>query len=152
MRLTVYTDYALRVLMHVALKDGELVRISDIASSFGISRNHLTKVVHNLGVLGYLTTVQGRNGGISLARPAGKITVGQIVREFEPDFRLVECFEPKTSNCRIQPACVLKKALHDAAGAFLSRLDKVTVAELIRPRGRLQTLLKLANAGAAVGA
>ena len=82
MRLSKYTDYALRVLMHVALKDDELVQVADIAKSFGISRNHLTKVVHNLGAHGYLSTVQGRNGGVRLACPAREIKVGQVVRKF----------------------------------------------------------------------
>lgn len=143
MRLTKYTDYALRVLMHVALKDDELVQVADIAKSFGISRNHLTKVVHNLGAHGYLSTVQGRNGGVRLACPAREIKVGQVVRKFEPDFALVECFDSEAFNCRIQSACLLKRAFSDALSAFLRHLDEVTLAELIRPRKRLQTLLSL---------
>lgn len=143
MRLTKYTDYALRVLMYVALKEGELVRVADIAKSFGISRNHLTKVVHNLGAHGYLSTVQGRNGGIQLACPASKIVVGQIVRNFEPDFAVVECFDSESSHCRIQSVCVLKRSLADAVSAFLRHLDQVTVAELVRPRERLQRRLGL---------
>lgn len=143
MQLTTYTDYALRVLMHVALNQGGLVRIGEIAASFGISHNHLTKVVHNLGTAGYLTTVQGRNGGIRLGRPANKITVGEVVRAFEPDFRLVECFEPKTSDCRIRRACVLKDVFKDATDAFFEQLDTVTLAQLIAPRRRLETLLDI---------
>jgi len=143
MRLTTYTDYALRVLMHVALQNGELVRISEIAANFGISHNHLTKVVHNLAVQGYLSTVQGRNGGIRLARTAEEITVGQVVRGFEPDLRLAECFELKTSRCRIQPACLLRGVLGDAVAAFLHQLDQVTLLELVRPRRNLQSLLGL---------
>lgn len=142
MRLTTYTDFALRVLMHVAMRGGELVRVSEIAESYGISRNHLTKVVHNLGSLGFLSTVQGRNGGMRLARPADEISVGEVVREFEPDFRLVECFDAGTSDCRIQPACVLKGAFGDALDLFLGRLDQVSVADLVRPGKKLQTLLK----------
>ncbi len=141
MRLTAYTDYALRVLMQVAMKEGELVRVSEIADAYGISHNHLTKVVHNLGSLGFLSTVQGRNGGMRLARPSDQITVGQVVREFEPDFRLVECFDPGASDCRVQRACVLKNAFGDALELFLGRLDRVTVADLVKPRGKLQVLL-----------
>lgn len=146
MRLTTYTDYAFRVLMQVALAEGGLVRIAEIAKAFEISHNHLTKVVHNLGALGYLQTVQGRNGGVRLAKPAGQITVGQVVRAFEPDFRLVECFDSASPNCRIQPACVLKQVLKKETANFLDRLDQVTLADLIRPRDQLTTLLNVAVA------
>lgn len=143
MRLTTYSDYALRVLMHVALRDGERVRIVEIADSFGISHNHLTKVVHNLATLGCLVTVQGRNGGMRLARPPADITVGQIVRAFEPDFRLVQCSEPETSHCVVLPACVLKGVLQRAAENFLYELDQVTLADLLQPRRKLSSLLEL---------
>ena len=143
MRLTAYTDYALRVLMQVALREGELVRIAEVATSFGISRNHLTKIVHNLGTRGYLCTVQGRNGGMRLARPATDITVGEVVREFEPDFQLVECFNAPPTNCRIETACVLKDAFRDAVDLFLDRLDQVTLSDLIRPRAKIQRLLAM---------
>lgn len=148
-RLTAYTDYALRVLMHVALRDGERVRIADVADGFGISHNHLTKIVHQLGTLGFLMTVQGRNGGMTLARPAKRITVGEVVRAFEPDFQLVECFEPETSGCRIQSACRLQKAFGDALELFLGRLDGVTLADLIRPSAKLNSLLFLPTKRAA---
>tara|TARA_R110002096_G_scaffold141880_1_gene296870 strand:- start:2553 stop:3011 length:459 start_codon:yes stop_codon:yes gene_type:complete len=143
MRLTTYTDYALRVLMHVALQQGELVRVDDIATGYRISRNHLTKVVHKLGKLGLLSTVQGRNGGMCLARPADNISVGEVVREFEPDFRLVECFDAQDSNCRIEPACALKAAFGDALQLFLGHLDEVTVADLVQPGKKLAALLAL---------
>lgn len=141
MRLTTYTDYAFRVLMQVTLADGELVRIADIAKTFGISHNHLTKVVHNLGTLGYLKTVQGRNGGMYLAKPANEITVGQIVRAFEPDFQMVQCFSSDVDTCRIDPACALKNVLHEETAHFLDRLDKVTLADLVHPREHLTLLL-----------
>ncbi len=152
MRLTAYTDYALRVLMHVAMSKSELVRVSEIAGAFGISHNHLTKVVHHLGSRGFLSTQQGRNGGIRLARSTDQITVGQVVREFEPDFRLVECFDPDTSGCRIQRACVLKGAFGDALDLFLGRLDQTTIAELVNPRKKLQSLLKFPTVNAAARA
>ena len=143
MRLTTYTDYALRVLMYVGLKNDELVRIDAVATSFGISRNHLSKIVHNLGSKGYLQTVQGRNGGFRLARDPADIRVGQVVRDFEPDFNLVECFDSSSSKCRIQPSCVLAGELDAALGAFLDRLDGVTISDLIRPRQKLQANLGL---------
>lgn len=141
MRLTAYTDYALRVLIYVGLKNGELVRIDEVATSFDISRNHLSKIVHNLGSKRYLQTVQGRNGGFKLARDAADIDVGQLVRDFEPDFDLVECFDSSTSKCRIQPSCVLAGELDAAMAAFLERLDGVTLRDLIRPRWKLQANL-----------
>lgn len=143
MRLTTYTDYALRVLMFVGLKNDELVCIDAVASSFGISRNHLSKIVHNLGSKGYLRTVQGRNGGFRLNRDPADISVGQVVRDFEPDFNLVECFDSSTSKCRIQPSCILAGELNDALSAFLHRLDAVTLRDLIRPRQKLQANLGL---------
>jgi Rrf2 family transcriptional regulator, nitric oxide-sensitive transcriptional repressor len=143
MRLTTYTDYALRVLIYVGLKNDELVRIDEVAASFQISRNHLSKVVHNLGAKGYLQTVQGRNGGFHLARDSADINVGQVVRDFEPDFNLVECFDSSQSKCRIQPSCVLAGELDAALSAFLDRLDGVTLRDLIHPRPKLQANLGL---------
>ena len=141
MKLTTHTDYALRVLIQVALNRGRLVRIAEIAVSFGISHNHLTKVVQRLAALGYLRTVQGRHGGIGLARDAKSITVGEIVRRLETDIPLVECFNRETSRCRIQGACVLERSLATAMEAFLESLDSVSIDDLIAPRRRLTQLL-----------
>ncbi|MDH5621291.1 MAG: Rrf2 family transcriptional regulator [Gammaproteobacteria bacterium] len=143
MRLTTQTDYALRVLMHAALMDGELDRIDNVAADFGISRNHLSKVVHNLSASGYLQTVQGRNGGFRLAHDPVNISVGQVVRDFEPDFNLVECFDSATSQCAIQKNCVLAGAFDGALTAFLDRLDQVSLKDLIRPRRKLTLQLGL---------
>jgi Rrf2 family nitric oxide-sensitive transcriptional repressor len=140
-RLTKQTDYALRVLIHVGLRDGERVRLTDIAETFAISRNHLMKVVHRLGSLGYIRTLRGRNGGLLLARPAETIRVGDVVRDLEDDLRLVECFPASTSACRIEPACVLKRSLEDALRAFMDVLDQVSLADLLKSRHRLQRLL-----------
>ena len=143
MRLTTYSDYALRTLMYVALRDGGLTRIDDVAADYGISRNHLSKVVHNLGVKGYLQTVQGRSGGFRLARDAAEISVGSVIRDFEPDFALVECFESADSRCRIQPHCVLAGELGAALDAFLTRLDGVSLQDLVIPRVELRRTLSL---------
>ena len=141
MRLTTQTDYALRVLMHVALIDGDLDRIDAVAADYEISRNHLSKVVHKLSARGYLETVQGRNGGFRLAREPADICVGQVVRDFEPDFDLVECFDSATSQCCIQKNCVLASEFDAALKAFLSRLDRVSLRDLVRPRGSLRRQL-----------
>lgn len=146
MRLTTYTDYSLRVLMYVALREGALVRIDDVASRFGISRNHLSKVVHNLGARQYLHTVRGRNGGFRLARDAADIRVGQVVRDFEPDFDLVECFRTSEAGCRIDGSCVLASVLGTALAVFLEHLDGISLGDLVTPRyGLLKQLGLSAN-------
>ena len=145
MRLTTQTDYALRVLMHAALKNGDLDRIDAVAANFNISRNHLSKVVHNLSACGYLHTVQGRNGGFRLARDAAEISVGQVVRDIEPDFDLVECFDSATSQCCIQKNCVLAGEFDKALEAFLASLDRVTLSDLVRPKRSLRGQLGIAT-------
>ena len=99
MRLTLYTDYSLRVLIYLANREDEIVTISELADFYKISRNHLVKVVHNLGLNGYILTTRGRHGGLQLARPAKEILIGEVVRSTEPDFDLLECFNPATDQC-----------------------------------------------------
>jgi Rrf2 family nitric oxide-sensitive transcriptional repressor len=142
MRLTTYTDYTLRTLIYLALERERLARIADIAESYGISENHLMKVVHRLGLAGYVETVRGKHGGLRLAEPPEAINLGEVVRRTEPDLDLVPCFEP-SGLCRIRPACALKGVLGEALGAFLAVLDRYTLADLIRPRRELAGLLGL---------
>jgi Rrf2 family nitric oxide-sensitive transcriptional repressor len=142
MRLTTYTDYTLRVLIRLSVRSHHLTTIADIAESYGISENHLTKVVHQLGVAGYIETVRGRNGGIRLLKEPREINVGEIVRRTEPDFDLVPCFNT-SGACVIEPACMLKDSLDQARGAFLAVLDRYTLADLVRPRRKLATLLNV---------
>jgi Rrf2 family nitric oxide-sensitive transcriptional repressor len=140
MRLTTYTDYTLRVLIRLAMQPDRLTTIADIANDYEISENHLTKVVHQLGVAGYVETVRGRNGGIRLLKRPGDINIGEIVRRAEPDFDLVPCFTD-SSACPIEPACVLKDALAGARDAFLTALERYTLADLVAPRRKLAALL-----------
>jgi Rrf2 family nitric oxide-sensitive transcriptional repressor len=140
MRLTLHTDFALRVLIQVALGGGKLARISDIAESFDVSRNHLMKVVNDLGQKGYLDTVRGRNGGIRLMREPRDINVGQVVRDMEDQLAVVGCLETR-GYCPIERVCVLRCVLRDATDAFLAVLDTQTLAELIRPHKALSSLL-----------
>jgi Rrf2 family nitric oxide-sensitive transcriptional repressor len=140
-RLTVYTDYSLRVLMFLAVKGDELATIAEIAKAYGVSKNHLMKVVHQLGVAGYVETVRGKGGGLRLARPAQEIVLGEVVRRTEPDMALVPCFEPDGASCTIFSGCVLKGVLGEARDAFLTVLDRRTLAELVRPRAALQKIL-----------
>ena len=144
MRLTVYTDYALRMLMYLALKDDGLATIEEIAHSYGISKNHLMKVAHQLGVAGYVETLRGRHGGLRLGKPAKAIGLGDVVRHTEPDMAIVMCFEPVNAGCAVLPYCVLRKALERARAAFLEALDEYTLRDLVKPRASLQTMLSIA--------
>lgn len=130
MRLTLYTDYSLRVLLYLAAKEDDLVTITELADFYNISRNHLVKVVHNLGLNGYILTTRGRNGGLKLARPAKEIPIGEVVRSTEPDFDLLECFNPATDKCVISRSCSLKSVLFNAQANFLDVLDQYTLADI----------------------
>jgi Rrf2 family nitric oxide-sensitive transcriptional repressor len=129
MRLKSYTDYALRVLMHLAARPDRLASIAEIARTYRISHNHLTKVVHDLRKEGFLDSVRGRSGGVRLARPAGEISVGEVVRHTEGGFDLVDC-----GSCVIAPACALTAALHEARKAFMTVLDGYSLADLVEDR------------------
>jgi len=141
MRLTVYSDYSLRLLMYAALRPGELVTIQQVADAYGISRNHLMKVAFELGRHGYLKTVRGRRGGVALARPPDKIGLGEVVRRTEDDFNLVECFDAASDGCVLSGPCRLKGALSRALRAYLAVLDEYTLADLTRNRAELARLL-----------
>jgi Rrf2 family nitric oxide-sensitive transcriptional repressor len=140
MRLTLHTDFALRVMIQVGLNDGALTTINDIAEAFDISKNHLMKIVHDLGRKGYLDTVRGRNGGIRLLRKPADINIGQLIRDTEDELDVIACLK-HGGYCRIERACVLRGALRDATDAFLDVLDGYTLADLIRPQKALWTLL-----------
>lgn len=129
MRLTLYTDYSLRVLLYLATHKDQIVTITELADFYKISRNHLVKVVHELGLSGYILTSRGKHGGIRLARPAEQIVIGAVVRETEPDFILLECFDAATDQCVITKSCSLKFAIFEAHAAFISTLDKYTLAD-----------------------
>jgi Rrf2 family transcriptional regulator, nitric oxide-sensitive transcriptional repressor len=144
-RLTVYTDYSLRLLMYLALKQDGLATIAEVAERYDISKNHLTKVAHQLGVAGYIETVRGRNGGLRLAKVASSIGLGEIVRRTEPDMALVPCFKPVDALCTIRPCCVLKRALEKARVAFLEVLDSYSLGDLVKPRSSLRTLLAIGS-------
>src|SRR6202045_4207092 len=143
MRLTLWTDYALRTLIFVGAKGGRLATIAEIAESFDISKNHLMKVVNRLGQQGDLDTVRGKGGGIRLARSPTEIRVGAIVRETEEDLAVMGCLA-ETGFCRIEGCCVLRHALREATLAFLQTLDGYTLADLLAPGARLFRSLGLA--------
>lgn len=141
MRLTVYTDYSLRLLIYLALKPKALATIEEVARDYGISRNHLMKVAHQLGVMGFVGTVRGKGGGLRLARDPATIGLGEVVRRTEPDMALVPCLAPIEANCPIKASCVLRHAIESARSAFLEVLDRYTLADLVRPRASLASLL-----------
>jgi Rrf2 family transcriptional regulator, nitric oxide-sensitive transcriptional repressor len=144
-RLTVYTDYSLRLLMYLAVKgDNRLATIGEVADAHGIAKNHLTKVAHRLGLAGYIETMRGKGGGLRLARPAERIGLGEVVRHTEPDMALVPCFDPLCAPCPIIPACGLRGALYEARRAFLAVLDRYSLADLVTRRAELGRLLDVA--------
>ena len=143
LRLTIYTDYALRLMMYLAVKDGELATIADISDSYEISKAHLMKVAHQLGVAGYIETVRGRQGGLRLAKPAKAIKLGEIVRHTEPDMAVMACLKPIDAPCVIKRCCVLRGALEKAGLAFLEVLDRYTLSDLAQPRTQLRSLLSV---------
>jgi Rrf2 family nitric oxide-sensitive transcriptional repressor len=150
LRLTVYTDYALRMLMYLAVKEDDLATIAEIADSYNISRNHLMKVVHQLGIAGYVETVRGRGGGLRLGRPASEISLGEVVRATETDMVLVPCFDPTNLECPLRRACVLRSALAHARDAFIAVLDEYTLADLAAGPGAMRRMLGIGAAPAAL--
>jgi Rrf2 family nitric oxide-sensitive transcriptional repressor len=142
MRLTLFTDYALRSLIFLGLKGEEGGRIRQIAEHYQISEHHLTKVVQKLARAGFVKTLRGRGGGLRLARPPAEIGVGAVVRALEDDLALVECFTSE-GRCAIRRTCGLKGMLGEALGAFLAVLDRYTLADLLVPEAALARALRL---------
>jgi Rrf2 family transcriptional regulator, nitric oxide-sensitive transcriptional repressor len=130
MRLSLQTDYALRTLMFLAVKDGHH-SIAEIAGSYGISKNHLMKVSQRLAAEGFIASVRGRSGGLKLARPAAALNVGAIVRIMEDLGNFVECFDAATNGCSVSPVCGLRHTLAGALESFARYLDRYTIADLI---------------------
>ena len=144
MRLTVYSDYALRLLMYLALKKDGLATIAEIAATYDISRNHLMKVAYELGIAGYVVAVRGRGGGLRLAEPVETIILGEVIRKTEPDMAFVPCLKPNGRSCTLGPTCVLRQAIVLASAAFLKALDGYTLGDLIRPNAaKLRALLTI---------
>jgi Rrf2 family transcriptional regulator, nitric oxide-sensitive transcriptional repressor len=140
MRLTIHTDYALRMLIVLALREGAVVSVGEIADSFGISRHHLIKVAQHLRSGGYVETTRGNGGGLRLAQPAAAINIGVVVRHTESDMHLVTCFAPD-GQCRIYNGCFLHSVLHEALEAFFAVLDRYCLADLVASRRLLEELL-----------
>jgi Rrf2 family nitric oxide-sensitive transcriptional repressor len=146
MRLTLHTDYALRVLLYVGLKRDEMATVAEIVRHFDMSKGHVMKVVNQLARLGYLQTLRGKNGGIRLAREPGAITAGAVVREVEPELAVLACLQEGGGYCRVEECCTLRSALREALDAFLTTLDRYTLADLMEPRPALSKLLQIDRA------
>jgi Rrf2 family nitric oxide-sensitive transcriptional repressor len=134
MRLTMFSDYSLRVLLYAGMAGDRLVTIEETSRVYRISRTHLMKVVNILTNAGYLEGVRGRSGGFRLARRPEDINVGALIRETEPDFTLVECFS-ENNQCLITPACRIPRLLNEALGSFIATLDRYTLADLMLSEG-----------------
>lgn len=140
MRLSTFSDYSLRVLMYLGVQNDRLATIAEIAAVHDISKSHLMKVVHQLGLGGHIETLRGKGGGIRLARPPQEIVIGDVIRQSEGDFALVECLGGR-STCRIQRGCVLPAILNEAVSALFLVLDAYTLADLlVAPQALLPAL------------
>ena len=146
MRLTLYTDYALRTLLYLAVHTDRRVSIREVAQTYGISENHLVKIIHHLGRGGFVHTQRGRGGGLTLGRPPEEICVGDVVRHTEEDMALVGCMSCSGDGpvpCLLSGGCHLRGVLGSALDAFMGVLDKPTPADLLQPYER-QTLMRAA--------
>ena len=139
MQLSLHADYACRTLIYLAIEKRS--SIAKISEAYGISNNHLVKVVHRLGQAGYVKTTRGKGGGIELAQSPEEICVASVIRDMEPSFNMVECFDRATNTCRIVPGCGLKHALEEASNAFLSALEKYSLRDVIRDERSLRKIL-----------
>jgi Rrf2 family nitric oxide-sensitive transcriptional repressor len=145
MRVSAYSDYALRILMQAAVRSPQLITVDEVARAFGISRHHLVKIVHDLGRHGYLATRRGIGGGFTLALPPQEIRVGDILRLGEESESVIECKDRREGPCRILSVCRLRGVLDEAAAAFFAVLDSYTLQDLIRPRAALADLLSVSS-------
>jgi Rrf2 family nitric oxide-sensitive transcriptional repressor len=143
MKLTLFSDYSLRILMFAALRDGQQFSVEEVSEVYGFSRHHAAKAVNFLTQRGYLRAQRGRGGGIALGRPAKEIRVGQLTRETEKSAPLVECFDAVRNTCPLTPACLLKQALAKASHAFYTALDEHTLADLVSNPSSLRRALAL---------
>lgn len=143
MRLNLQSDYALRLLMQLAINTSTLCTIAEIAACHGISKNHLMKVANMLGREGFIETVRGRAGGLRLARDADALVIGDIVRKTEGDFALVACMQDGNNSCLVTPTCRLKGVLGEATQAFMAVLDRYTIADLVVDNSALRDLLNM---------
>lgn len=146
MNLTSYTDYALRVLIYLGVQqENKLSNIKDISNFYNISFHHISKVVYDLGKLGLITTIRGRNGGIKLAKAPDLINIGALVKHTEQPNHLVECFDIENNTCKISPACRLKGILNEALTAYFQVLERYTLEDLITNKDLLNEIIGMTS-------
>ena len=133
MQLSLHSDYGLRVLLYLGTHPGEIVATQHISDAYGISKNHLVRVMQTLGEAGYIDVIPGRSGGVKLAKDPSQIRLGEVVRATEPSLHLLECFDIETNTCPIINVCGLKSPLIKALDAFFAELNKSTLADLLTP-------------------
>ncbi len=142
MRLTTFTDYSLRVLIYLGTHSNQQAAVGEIALAYGISKNHLMKVILFLADEGYVVTARGKGGGVRLRLDPDRIRIGEVVRKSEAGSVLVECYSPETSECRIERSCLLRGAFQKAVQAFYAVLDTYTLADLVVNHTTLESLLR----------
>jgi Rrf2 family transcriptional regulator, nitric oxide-sensitive transcriptional repressor len=135
-QLSLHADYALRVLVYLGTHPGRIISTQEISAAYGISKNHLVRVVQTLADHAYVDVQAGRSGGVKLACEPRLIRIGEVVRIAEPNLRMVECFDHQTNTCPIAGACSLKGMLREALNAFLVTLNKYTVADILDHGGQ----------------
>jgi Rrf2 family transcriptional regulator, nitric oxide-sensitive transcriptional repressor len=145
MQLSLHSEYALRVLLYVATQPKRLCSTREISDAYGISKHHLVRVVQTLNQHGYLEVVPGRGGGISLAKEPDRIRLGDVVRDSEVNLRLAECFDRHSNRCVLTPVCSLKPVLNEALNAFLSALNRHTLADLLANGALRRMAAKFSN-------
>ncbi|MEM1003518.1 MAG: Rrf2 family transcriptional regulator [Bacteroidota bacterium] len=145
MRLTKYSDYSLRTLIYLALADRRCT-IDEVARSYDIPKNHLIKVVNQLALAGYVDSSRGKGGGIQLADEPININIGDVVRETEQSFDIVECFSPGKNKCVLTPSCKLSSVLSEALNQFMFVLDEYTLEDVLRPKMRVLLSIDKAKA------
>lgn len=141
MQLTIFTDYGLRTLMYVAAYPERRCSVREVAEHYGISRNHLVKVVHHLALRGYLDSSKGKGGGIQLAKAPETLRIGDVVRDLEPNMQMAECFNRETNSCRISSNCQLKHYLMEATNAFIATLNRYTLADAVQDKSLFSALI-----------
>lgn len=147
MEISLYSDYAFRVLIYLALNGSKLVQIRTISHTYHVSENHLIKVVQHLVKLGYVASVRGRNGGIRLAKSPSQIVVGEVFRKTEPNLKLANCFDAEHNACSIMDSCKLRAVLGRALESFLAILDQKTLADLVSQREQISSTIRIKGAG-----
>ena len=141
MRLTTFSDYSIRVLIYLAANQDRLSSIQEIADSYKISKNHLMKVIYQLGKKGYIETIRGRYGGIRIGMDPAEINIGRLIRDTEEDFQIAECFSNDHEGCAIRSFCAMKGVLNQALAAFLQVLDSYTLEDVTKNRVMLKQIL-----------